>query len=194
MKRRDLLKLGFFTTLAAAGGAVFLKIYKHASGTREILEYPAPLLRQVSTPVDVIDDAIVSLSKQMIATLQYNSLVGFFSKAFMSRGLAAPQLGVSRRLIVCGIYGELKVLINPEIVATSEAYSGYENCLSLPDYDRKIINRPGFIKVKYKGLDNREDTLAAAKGYAALLAHEIDHLNGILYIDYQQDSVRQSSS
>ena len=194
MKRRDLLKLGLFTTFAAAGCAVFLKIYKHASGTREILEYPAPVLRQMSTPVDVVDDAIVSLSQKMIATLRYNSLVGFFSKAFMSRGLAAPQLGVSRRLIVCGIYGEIKAFINPEIVATSGGFSGYENCLSLPDHDRQIVNRPGFIKVKYKGLDNRETTLAAAKGYAALLAHEIDHLNGILYIDHKQNSVRQSSS
>jgi len=158
------------------------------------MEHPDPVLRRVSMPVGVIDDAIASLSQHMIATLRYNSLVGFFSKAFMSRGLAAPQLGVSKRLIACGIYGELKVLINPEIVATSQAYSGYENCLSLPDYDRKIIKRPGFIKLKYKGLDNREDTLAAAKGYAALLAHEIDHLNGILYIDHQQDPVIPSSS
>ena len=193
MKRRDLLKLGLFTTLAAAGGAGFLKIYKHTSGTREILEYPAPVLRQMSTPVDVIDDAIVSLSQQMIATLQYNSLIGFFSKAFMSRGMAAPQMGVSRRLIVCGIYGEIKVLINPEIVETNGAYAGYENCLSLPDHDRKIINRPGFIKVKYNGLDNTEKVLPAAKGYAALLAHEIDHLNGILYIDHKDDSVKASS-
>lgn len=194
MKRRDLLKFGLFTTLAAAGGAGFLKIYKHTSGVHKIMEHPDPVLRRVSMPVGVIDDAIASLSQHMIATLRYNSLVGFFSKAFMSRGLAAPQLGVSKRLIACGIYGELKVLINPEIVATSQAYSGYENCLSLPDYDRKIIKRPGFIKLKYKGLDNREDTLAAAKGYAALLAHEIDHLNGILYIDHQQDPVIPSSS
>ena len=194
MKRRDLLKLGLFTTLAAAGGAGFLKIYRHTSGVREIFEYPAPVLRRISTPVEVVDDPIVSLSQQMIATLRYNSLVGFFSKAFMSRGLAAPQMGVSRRLIVCGIYGEIKVLINPEIVETNGAYAGYENCLSLPDHDRKIINRPGFIKVKYNGLDNTEKVLPAAKGYAALLAHEIDHLNGILYIDHQQDSVIQSSS
>jgi len=193
MKRRDLLKLGLFTSLAAAGGAVFLKIYKHTSGTREILEYPAPVLRQMSTPVDVIDDAIISLSKQMIATLRYNSLVGFFSKAFMSRGLAAPQLGVSKRLIVCGIYGEIRILINPEIVETQGAYSGYENCLSLPDHKRLVINRPGFIKVRYRGMDNRETTLAAAKGYAALLAHEIDHLNGILYIDHQRESAHQNA-
>ena len=194
MKRRDLLKLGLFTTLAAAGGAGFLKIYKHTSGAREIFEYPAPVLRRVSTPVEVVDDPIVSLSQQMIATLRYNSLVGFFSRAFMSRGLAAPQMGVSRRLIVCGLYGEIKVLINPEIVETNGAYAGYENCLSLPDHDRKIINRPGFIKVKYNGLDNAEKVLPAAKGYAALLAHEIDHLNGVLYIDHQQDSVKQSNS
>ena len=189
MKRRDLLKFGLFTSLAAAGGVGFFKIYKHTTGVREILKYPAPVLRRVSMPVDVIDDPIVSLSQQMIATLRYNSLVGFFSKAFMSRGLAAPQMGVSRRLIVCGIYGEIKVLINPEIVETSGAYAGYENCLSLPDHERLIINRPGFIKVKYTGVDNRETILAAAKGYAALLAHEIAHLNGILYIDHQQGSV-----
>ena len=193
MIRRDLLKLGLFTTLAAAGGAGFLKIYKHATGAREILEYPAPVLRRVAMPVDGIDDAIVSLSQQMIATLQYNSLIGFFSKAFMSRGLAAPQLGVSRRLIVCGIYGGIKVLVNPKIVATGGAFSGYENCLSLPDHEQLIINRPGFIKVHYKGLDNRETILEAAKGYAALLAHEIDHLNGVLYIDHRQEAINQNA-
>jgi len=193
MKRRDFLKLGLCTTLAAAGGAGFLKIYKHTSGVKGIIEYPAPVLRTVAAPVDVIDDAIVFLSRQMIATLRYNSLVGFFSKAFMSRGLAAPQVGVSQRLIACGLYGEVKVLVNPQIVATGGAYAGYENCLSLPDQKRRIINRPGFIKVAYKGLDNRETTLDASKGYAALLAHEIDHLNGILYFDHHQDTVKQNA-
>ena len=52
------------------------------------------------------------------------------------------------------------------------------------DYDRKKIKRPGFIKVKYRGLDDKEYVQTAAKGYAALLSHEIDHLNGTLYIDY----------
>ena len=193
MKRRDLLKFGLLTTLAAAGGAGFLKIYKHTSGVKEIIEYPTPVLRMVAAPVDVIDDTIVSLSRQMIATLRYNSLVGFFSKAFMSRGLAAPQVGVSQRLIACGLYGEVKVLVNPQIVATGGAYAGYENCLSLPDIERMIINRPGFIKVAYKRLDNMETTLDASKGYAALLAHEIDHLNGILYIDHHQDAVNKNA-
>jgi peptide deformylase len=57
--------------------------------------------------------------------------------------------------------------------------------LSLPDAERKIINRPDFIKVKYTGLDNSANELAATNEYAALLTHEIDHLNGILFIDYE---------
>ena len=170
-----------------------MKIYKHTSGAGEILQYPAPTLRRFATPVDEIDGAIVSLCRQMIATLRYHSLVGFFSKAFMSRGLAAPQMGVSKRLIACGLYGEIRVLINPEIVESSGDFSGYENCLSLPDHKRRIIMRPAFIKVKYRRLDNREEVLAAAQGYAALLAHEIDHLNGILYIDHPQKAVNQTS-
>ncbi len=184
MKRRDLLKFGLFSALAAAGGAGFLKIYKYHLGVNEITEYPAPILRKVSTPVEVIDDEIVSLGHRMISTLRYNSLIDFFTKAMLNRGLAAPQVGVPKRLIVCGLYGGIKVLINPEIVEKRGVYSGYETCLSLPSHDRKMINRPGFIKVKFRGLDDTENVLKAAKGYAALLAHEIDHLNGILYIDH----------
>ena len=184
MTRRSLLKLGLFGVVAAAGGAGFLKIYKHCTGVQEIFAYPDPSLRKISTPVDVIDDKILLLSQQMIATLRYCSLIGFFQEAFLGRGLAASQVGVSKRLIVCGLYGKITVLINPEIIESGGAYSGYENCLSLPNFDRKKISRPDFIKVKYRGLDNKEYVQSAAKGYAALLAHEIDHLNGTLYIDH----------
>ncbi|MBW1822756.1 MAG: peptide deformylase [Deltaproteobacteria bacterium] len=179
MKRRDLLKFGLLSVFAAAGGTGFLKLYKYNLGVRKITEYPAPILRKVSTPVEVIDDKIVSLSHQMISTLRYNLL---------NRGLSAPQVGVPKRLIVCGLYGEIKVLINPEIVEKRGAYYGYETCLSLPYHDRKIINRPGFVKVKFRGLDDTE--LEAAKGYAALLTHEIDHLNGTLFIDYKDENYK----
>jgi len=185
MKRRDLLKFGIFSVLAATTGTGFLKIYKHQTGVKEILKFPAPILRKISTPVDAIGDKIITLSQQMIATLRYYSVIGFFSKAFLSRGLAAPQVGVSKRLIVCGIHGEIKVLLNPEVVEKHGTYSGYESCLSLPDTERKIISRPNFIKVKYKNLDDRQNELTATNGYAALLTHEIDHLNGILFIDYE---------
>jgi peptide deformylase len=185
MKRRDLLKFGIFSVLAATTGTGFLKIYKHHTGVKEIFKFPAPILRKISSPVDAIGDKIITLSQQMIATLRYYSLIDFFSKAFLSRGLAAPQVGVSKRLIVCGIHGEIKVLLNPQVVEKHGTYSGYESCLSLPDTERKLINRPIFIKVRYKDLDDRENELTATNGYAALLTHEIDHLNGILLIDYE---------
>jgi peptide deformylase len=184
MRRRDLLKIGIYSVLAAAGGAGFLKIYKHSTGVKKIFEYPAPVLRKVSAPVDNVDDRIISLSRQMIATVRYYSLIGFFSRAFLGSGLSACQVGIAKRLIVCGIYGKIEVLINPELVEKRGTYAGYESCLSLPEHDRRIIHRPAFIKVRYIAPDNTEKSLSASKEYAALLAHEIDHLNGILYIDY----------
>ena len=93
MKRRDLLKLGLYGALAAAGGTGFLKIYKHATGVRKIFEYPAPILRKISTPVDVIDGRIISLSHQMIATLRYYSLIGFFPGLFWAGGWQRPRWG-----------------------------------------------------------------------------------------------------
>ena len=184
MKRRDLLKFGLVSVLAAAGGTGFLKIYKHTTGVKRIFEYPDPILRKVSAPVNAIDDPIVALSRQMVATLRYYSLIGFFSRAFLGRGLAAPQVGIPQRLIVCGIYGEIKVLINPVIIEKRGIYSGYENCLSVPHHDPTVVERSAFIKVRYTDLDNTQSELAASKDYAALLAHEIDHLDGTLYIDY----------
>jgi peptide deformylase len=184
MKRRNLLKFGVFSALAPVGGFGLLKLYKHTAGVAKIIEYPEPVLRKVAAPVDAVDDKIVALSRQMITTLRYYSLIGFFSEAFIGRGMAAPQVGILKRLIVCGLYGEIKVLVNPEIVEKQGTYSGYESCLSVPNRDRSVVERPAFVKVRYTDLDNRKNELAAAKGYAALLVHEIDHLNGVLYIDH----------
>ncbi len=161
MKRRDLLKLGLLSALTAAAGISILKIYRHHTGVREIIVFPAPILRSISSPVDVIDDRIISLSQQMIATLRYYSMIGFFTNAFLGRGIAAPQVGISKRLIACGIHGEIKVLLNPEVVEKRGKYLGFESCLSLPDIERKKIMRPDFIKVRYKGLDNRYHRLSA---------------------------------
>ena len=184
MNRRDLLKFGLAGAVAAAGGSGFLTIYKRTAGVKKIFEYPDPILRRVSAPLKAVDDKIVALSRQMIATLRYHSLIGFFSNAFLSRGLAAPQVGVSQRLIVCGIYGQIKVLINPAVIEKRGVYCGYENCLSAPHHDRSLVKRPAYVKVSYSGLDGSQKELAAGKDYAALLAHEIDHLDGILYVDY----------
>ena len=83
MKRRDLLKFGIAGALAAAGGTGFFKIYRRTAGVRKISEYPDPILRKVAAPVNAVDDKIVALSRQMIATLRYFSLIGFFSKALI---------------------------------------------------------------------------------------------------------------
>ena len=184
MNRRDLLKFGLAGAVAAAGCTGFLKLYKRTTGVRKIFEYPDPLLRRACSPVGAIDEKIVALTRQMIATLQYHSLIGFFAKAFLGRGVAAPQVGVAQRLIVCGIYGQINVLINPDIIEKRGVYSGYENCLSVPHHDRSLVRRPAYIKVSYRGLDNSHHELAAAKDNAALLAHEIDHLDGTLFIDH----------
>jgi peptide deformylase len=184
MNRRDLLKFGLAGAVAAAGGTGFLKIYRRTTGVRKIFEYPDPILRRVGAPVNAADSNIVALSRQMIATLRYHSLIGFFSNAFLGRGLAAPQVGVSQRLVVCGIYGEIKVLINPDVIEKRGVYSGYENCLSVPQHGRRLVERCAFIKVGYRGLDNSQHELSAANDNAALLAHEIDHLDGILFIDH----------
>jgi peptide deformylase len=183
MKRRRFFKIFILSAAAATGVGGFLKIYKTVTGVGKIVEYPDPILRSISTPVGSIDERILTLSRQMIATLRYHSLVGFFSRAYLGRGLAAPQLGVAKRLIVCGIRGEIKVLVNPQVVEKRGGYTGYESCLSAPRHDRRLINRPGFLKIRYRGPDNKEHKISAAGGYAALLAHEVDHLNGILYID-----------
>ena len=86
-------------------------------------------------------------------------------------------------------YGEIQALINPEVVEAYGTYFGDESCLSLPDSKPEIVKRPDIIKLKFRGLDGREYELTARNEYAALLAHEIDHLNGILYIDYKHDSL-----
>ena len=75
-------------------------------------------------------------------------------------------------------------MVNPEIVESGGTYDSEEYCLSLPRHRRRTIKRSGFVKVRCLGLDSREKCLTAIGSAAALLEHEIDHLKGVLYIDY----------
>ena len=184
MNRRKLLKLGIYGAIAVSCGTGFLKIYKHTTGVQPISKFPDPVLRARSKPVEKIDDELMSLSEQLMSTIRYYSLKGFFTRAALGRGLAAPQLGISRRVIVCGLQGQLEVLINPEITAKSGSYTGNEYCLSLPGHEPKKVQRPGMIELDYLNLKGENERLRATEEYAAVLSHEIDHLNGILYIDH----------
>jgi len=182
--RGKFLKAAMAGLIGTTGIFAFLKGYKQKYKIADIVEYPSPILRGVSQSTDFIDDSIITFGNSMIAILRYRAPFEFFTKGSLYKGLAAPQVGIQKRLIVCGLHGEVKILINPEILEQRGTYLNNEYCLSLPRYDRKTIKRSQNVSVKYKTLENTEKVLVAKNGSAALLQHEIDHLNGVLYIDY----------
>lgn len=177
----------FFGALIASWSSWFLlKRTRAKHQVAEIVLHPSTVLHTVSKPVDVINEEIIELTKILSATLRYRTTIDFLTKSSIHKGLSAPQIGYSKRIIACGVHGRLTVMINPEIITKEGIYSNKEQCLSLPGYDSKIISRSETITVKYLGLDNSERTLTAKGRYAGLIEHEIDHLNGILYIDQLQ--------
>ena len=184
LNKRNFLIVGLHIAVIAIGLGSYLGFYRKNNNVLRILQYPDPILREISNPIDHIDNHIISLSNDMIATLRYRTMIDLFMKISLPSGLAAPQVGILERLVVCGINGQIKVMINPEILAREGAYSGKDDCMSVHKGDNKIIKRSAYIKVKYKGLDNTERILIARNRNAALLEHEIDHLNGVLNIDY----------
>ena len=182
--RRTFLKLSIAGLIGTTGIFSFLKGYKQKYNILDIVEYPNPILRGISETIYSIDDSVIALGKSMISILRYRAPFEFLFKGSLYKGLAAPQIGIQKRLIVCGLHGEIKILINPEILEKRGTYSNSEYCLSLPRHHRKMIKRSQYVTVKHKTLENTEKILVAKNSSAALLEHEIDHLNGVLYIDY----------
>jgi peptide deformylase len=180
--RRKFLKLAITGLIATTGIFSFLKGYKQKNQILDIVEYPNPI--GVSETIDFIDDSIIILGNSMISLLRYKAPFEFFFKGSLYKGLAAPQVGIQKRLIACGLHGEIKILVNPEILEKKGTYSNSEYCLSLPRYHRQIVKRSQYVTLKYTNLENTEKILVAKNGSAALLEHEIDHLDGVLYIDY----------
>ena len=149
-----------------------------------ILETPDPLLREISTPVDKVDDDLRALIADMFETMY----------AAPGIGLAAVQVGVPRRLLVMDLgepqeeggepVREPRVFINPEILVHSEEEIPYtEGCLSVPDQYAEVL-RPDRIRAKW--LDEHGDTHEEdLEGLLAVcLQHEMDHLEGVLFIDH----------
>lgn len=181
--RRTFLKLGLAGLVGGTGIYAYLDNYRK-NNVLDIVTYPDPTLRKVSDPVDRIDGTIISMANAMVDTLQFKAPFEFFLHASLYKGLSAPQIGVQKRLIVCGIYGEVHAMVNPVILERKGTFDSVEYCMSLPDHRRRTVKRSHYIKVGYRGLDNREHILDVKDHRAALLEHEIDHLNGVLYIDY----------
>ena len=136
---------------------------------------PEPVLRQKAKRVRIIDNSIQKLIDDMIETMH----------AVPGRvGLAAPQVGISLRVFVIGIPDEEDIaLINPEIVRRTGERLVEEGCLSIPGYVGQI-KRAVSVKVKGRDQNGKEIRIKANDLLAQALEHEIDHLNGVLYIDY----------
>jgi len=145
---------------------------------RTILTYPDPELKKKSAPVVVINDSIRDLVRDMAETMYDAPGVG----------LAAPQIGVHQRVIVIDVSGKdeepgLIVAINPVIVhAEGEAYEE-EGCLSVPSYAANV-RRHARVVVKALDLAGNEQTWRADELLAIAFQHEIDHLDGILFVDH----------
>ena len=166
-----------------AGGLTPLGCDRPANGL-QILIHPDPRLRMVAEPVEVIDREVVALVEAMKSLLISKSQRDFFTAGSMHPGLAAPQVGFSKRIIVCGINGELKTLVNPVITSRRGVHTTEEKCLSLPSAPAIRVRRSERININYRDLENEQINLDLRYRYAALVEHEIDHLNGKLYIDY----------
>lgn len=171
-------------TGAAGGKAISLRVdgkigYGSIMTIKPLIILPDPVLRQVSTPIETVDADVRRLADDMLETM-YDA---------PGIGLAAIQIGVARRMLVLDVSkeGDEKtplVFINPEIVASSDTYSVYEEgCLSIPDYYAEV-ERPAVITVKHLDRDGKEQTIEADGLLATCLQHEIDHLNGVLFIDH----------
>lgn len=144
----------------------------------EIVNIPDPILRKSAAPIERVDESLRRLADDMLETMY----------AAPGIGLAAPQVGVSRRLIVLDVAdGDEKrpmVLVNPEIVTLGPEPRIYEEgCLSIPDV-KVEIERPSSVTVRYIDLAGERQEIAAEGLLATALQHEIDHLNGRLIIDF----------
>ncbi len=138
---------------------------------------PDPVLRKKALKVTSIDDSVRRLISNMIDTLHESSGVG----------LAANQVGVPLRIVVIHIPDEdLLVLINPEVVETEGERMVVEGCLSIPGYQAEIC-RAETVKVKAKSPSGKWIRRKASDLLAQAIQHEVDHLNGVLYIDYLDD-------
>jgi peptide deformylase len=150
-----------------------------ATDTMPILIVPDPLLRKTARAVTPADEAdVAKLIPKMFATMYKAPGIG----------LAAPQVGKLLRVVVIDIAPD-KVpapfaLINPEIIAASdEKATREEGCLSLPD-QYADVTRPAWVKVKYQDEQGAKKEIEGDGLLAACLQHEIDHLNGVLFVDY----------
>jgi peptide deformylase len=144
----------------------------------EILQFPHPLLRKPADEVRVIDETIHRLARDMTETMHRAPGIG----------LAAPQVGVPSRMVVVDLSagedpGQVLVLLNPEIVCKEGKIRMEEGCLSVPDL-RETVTRCERVVVRGQDLEGNTVEVEGEELMAVALQHEIDHLDGMLFIDH----------
>ena len=146
---------------------------------KKILTIPDPILRKISQPVNKVDKEIKNLMDDMLETMYGAPGIG----------LAAVQIGILKRVIVIDLSKENEkknpiFIVNPEIIFKSDDLVSYEEgCLSIPNHFAEI-KRPNTCKIKFLNYEGEQKELKADGLLATCIQHEIDHINGVLFIDY----------
>ncbi len=143
-----------------------------------IVKYGAPQLKKVSVPVDVFNGELEKLAKNMIETMYGAPGIG----------LAAPQVGINIRLATIDLSvgedaNQLITICNPEVVSIQGDQRSEEGCLSIPDFT-DVVRRPRTMTVRGQDIHGNRITFEADGLLARCFSHEIDHLNGVLFIDH----------
>ncbi len=144
----------------------------------EIRVYGDPVLRKTAEEITEITDEIRDLNERMIETMLEDD---------KGIGLAAPQVGVSKRMVVIDrSFGDeesdILTMINPEIIETEGEITFEEGCLSVPDI-YESVTRPKRVKATYTDIDGNQQVIDNDDFLARVIQHEIDHLNGVLFVD-----------
>ena len=140
---------------------------------RNVRKIGDPVLNKVCKEVREVNDRTRELINDMFETMYESEGVG----------LAAPQVGILKRIVVIDVTGEDPILlINPEILSIDGEQTGYEGCLSVPG-KTGVVTRPNHVKVKAYNADMEEFTLEGEELLARAICHELDHLEGKLYVD-----------
>jgi peptide deformylase len=144
-----------------------------------IITAPDPRLKNVAEPVETVDDDVRRLMDDMLQTMY----------AAPGVGLAAPQIGISKRVVVVDVSradedAKPMQMVNPEIINASNAFSVFEEgCLSLPEHFADV-KRPDRVRVRYLDYENETRELDLDGFLATCIQHEIDHLDGVLFVDH----------
>jgi len=149
-----------------------------------ILKFPDPRLRKIAQPIEEIDDSIRQLAEDMLETMY----------AAPGIGLAATQVNVQKRLVVMDISEEKNqplVFINPEIEPIGDEFEEMEEgCLSVPGF-YELVRRPAHVIIRAKDKEGQPFEIEDQELLAVCIQHEIDHLNGKLFVDYLSPLKRQ---